>query len=79
MKSDSTKLVFESLLHPKYHWRTIQGIAKQTQVKEDEVKENLELLILKKKVRKSYVPDAWGRDLFGLIDRVDLQRFKSPN
>ena len=70
MKDNNVKLVYDSLLHQKYDWRTISGITKQTQLIEDQVEECLRILVRKKKVRKSYVPDPWGKDLYGLIDRV---------
>ena len=73
MKDNNVKLVYDSLLHQKYDWRTISGIAKQTQLMEDQVEECLRILVRKKKVRKSYVPDPWGKDLYGLIDRVDAE------
>ncbi len=73
MKDNNVKLVYDSLLHQKYDWRTISGIAKQTQLIEDQVEECLRILVRKKKVRKSYVPDPWGKDLYGLIDRVDAE------
>ncbi len=73
MKDNNVKLVYDSLLHPKYDWRTISGIAKQMQLIEDQVEECLRILVRKKKVRKSYVPDPWGKDLYGLIDRVDAE------
>jgi len=37
------------------------------------VEECLRILVRRKKVRKSYVPDPWGKDLYGLIDRVDAE------
>ena len=73
MKDNNVKLVYDSLLHQKYDWRTISGIAKQMQLIEDQVEECLRILVRKKKVRKSYVPDPWGKDLYGLIDRVDAE------
>ena len=74
MKSNkNVKVVYDTLLHPKYDWRTISGIAKQTPLTDDEVRDCLTILIKNKKVRKSYVPDPWGRDLYGLIDRVDAE------
>lgn len=63
--------VINALLHPKYHWRTISGIVKETKTSESEAREYLDILIKKKKVRKSYVPDADGNELYGLILRVD--------
>lgn len=65
--------VYGALLHPKYEWRTISGIAKQTGLTAEEVQKCLNSLIRNKKVRKSYVPDPWGKDLYGLIDRVDIE------
>jgi len=65
MKDNNVKLVYDSLLHQKYDWRTISGIAKQTQLMEDQVEECLRILVRKKKVRKSYVPDPLGKDLYG--------------
>ena len=73
MKDNNLKLVYDSLLHQKYDWRTITGIAKQTKLIEDQVEECLRILVRRKKVRKSYVPDPWGKDLYGLIDRVDAE------
>lgn len=72
---DNNKIqaVYNALLHPKYEWRTISGIAKQTGLTVEEVQECLSSLIGNNKVRKSYVPDPWGKDLYGLIDRVDIQ------
>lgn len=73
MKNKTENLIYESLLHPKYHWRTINGIAKQTKLKEDEVKKWLDVLIKKNEVRKAYVPDVRGNELFGLVIRVDRE------
>jgi hypothetical protein len=66
------KLVYESLLHPKYQWRTIRGIAKQTSLPPDDVKKLLDILMKKNEVRKAYVEDGRGNDLYGLISRVDM-------
>lgn len=71
--NNKIKPVYNALLHPKYEWRTISGIAKQTGLTPDEVLQCLNSLIKDKKVRKSYVPDPWGKDLYGLIDRVDIE------
>lgn len=65
------KKIYQALLHPKYEWRTIPGISKQTELDEEKVKKGLKRLINKKEVRISYVPDIEGEDLFGLISRVD--------
>lgn len=59
--------VFAALAHPEWDFRTVSGIARETNLSEREV-----LAILKKYpelVRKSYVPDANGRDLYTLKDR----------
>lgn len=63
--------VMNALLHPKYKWRTVQGIAKESGLSEEEVEKCLEALIKQKRVRKSYVPDVDGRELYGVIMRVD--------
>ncbi len=65
MKDNKVKLVYDTLLHPKYDWRTVSGITKQTPLTEDQVEECLRILVRKKKVRKSYVPDPLGKDLYG--------------
>ncbi len=67
------KKVFKALLHPKYEWRTVSGIAKQTGLPEERVEKYLHHLIKQKKVRKSFVPDHRGNDLYGLIVRVDAE------
>jgi predicted transcriptional regulator len=72
MKNEELKKVFESLLHPKYQWRTIKGIAKQTKLSQDDVKKSLDMLIKKKEVRKAHVADVRGNDLYGLISRVNM-------
>jgi hypothetical protein len=69
--SNTHKKVLNALLHPKYHWRTISGIVKESHLPQDEVASILNEFIREKKVRKSVVPDAWGNDLFGLVLRVD--------
>ncbi len=71
MKNKSIDKVYESLLHPKYEWRTIRGIVKQTKLSQEEVEESLKVLIKKDQVRKAYVPYVTGDDLYGLISRVD--------
>ncbi len=43
MKDNNVKLVYDSLLHQKYDWRTISGIAKQMQLIEDQVEECLRI------------------------------------
>lgn len=74
MNDNKQKKVLEALLHRKYHWRTISGIVKETHLPEDDVTGVLNELTKEKKVRKSFVPDAWGNDLFGLVLRVDELR-----
>ncbi len=69
--NNSSEKVLNAFLNPKYRWRTVSGIAKETNLTENEVQEILDILIDKKKVRKSYVPDADGNNLYGLILRVD--------
>ena len=72
MKNEGIKRVFESLLHPKYQWRTIKGISRQTKLSQDDVKKSLDTLIKKEEVRKAHVADVRGNDLYGLISRVNM-------
>ncbi|HEX9654934.1 MAG TPA: hypothetical protein VGA99_14595 [bacterium] len=69
--NNNIQQVIDALLHPKYRWRTVSGIVKETKMSEKEVREYLEILMKKNKARKSYVSDPDGNDLYGLILRVD--------
>ncbi|MCX6583627.1 MAG: hypothetical protein NT166_25920 [Candidatus Aminicenantes bacterium] len=68
--------IYESLLHPKHEWRSIEGIIKQTNLSPEKVKNGLLRLMKKKEARRSYVADIKGNNLYGLVSRVDrsLQR-----
>ncbi len=63
--------IYESLLHPKHEWRSIEGIVKQTNLSAEKVQKGLFRLMKKKAARKSYVPDIKGNNLYGLVSRVD--------
>jgi hypothetical protein len=59
---DAQDLVRKALRDPRWDFRTVEGIAKQTGLSEDAVAEAL--ADLGDEVRKSDVPDAVGRPLF---------------
>jgi len=61
--------VFMALDSPKYTWRTVSAIARQTELPEERVlqilaKYNMEL------TRLSEIPSASGTPLVGLLERV---------
>ena len=60
----TARLVFDALANPKWDFRTVDGIAKETHLSTDEVKQAL--VTLKNLVRKSLVPDRSGRALYTL-------------
>lgn len=64
LKDESEKKVFEALADPKWDFRTVDGLSRATGLETEAVNEILEGH--SDLVRKSYVPDNLGRDLYTL-------------
>ena len=58
--------VLKSLSDPRWDFRTIEGIAKETQLSSEEVTMAVESLLEEGKARESAVPDRLGRALYTL-------------
>lgn len=61
--------VFAALDGPRYTWRTIPAIARQTNLQEQRVSQILDKYNLKL-TRRSEVPSVSGQPLVGLIEKV---------
>ncbi len=71
---DRERKVLAALADPQWDFRTVQGIARETGLPEPEVS-----VILNKYpdlIRRAYVPDPSGRDLFTLKERPAKLREK---
>ena len=72
MTYSDRKTIIDILRNSEYEWRTIKGLAKEANLSEQDVYDHLMKLIEEKKVRRSFLPDIGGNDLYGWVDRVDL-------
>lgn len=61
--------VFKALDGPHYTWRTVSGVARETQLSEERVKQILDRYNLQL-IRESDIPSISGSALVGLIEKV---------
>lgn len=66
MAQQDRRKVLKALRNPKYTWRTVKGIAKDTRLTQQRVK--AVLARPGKLIIQSEIPNSYGEDLFGLID-----------
>jgi hypothetical protein len=69
---DSTGKVLAALANPKYDWRTIEGVSRETGLDRRSVLEILDRMPAQ--VLRSVTPDPQGRDLYALRSRYRARR-----